>query len=76
MNNLNHIESSGTRRGEYIAYLNGAQRVRRCHGGWETYALGSAAGEFTKVSARTLTELDEKIARLRERSYPPIGNAN
>ncbi len=68
---MNHIEKSATRHGEYVAYINGAQRVRRNWSGWETYALGSTAGEFTPISASTLKAMDEKISDMRKPPYTP-----
>lgn len=74
MNHLTKIEASTTRKGEFIAYINGAQRVRRSRSpwGWETYELGSSVGTFTPLFARTLIELDAKIERLTENDpvYP------
>ena len=59
---LFYIEKSAFRRGEYVAYVNGAQRVRRTISGWETYALGSGSGTFVRVAAPTLKELDAKVS--------------
>lgn len=69
MKSLQHIERSAFRRGEFVAYVHGAQRVRRCAGGWETYALASASGRFVPLSAPTLAAMDERIASLRGDSY-------
>jgi hypothetical protein len=60
---LEHIEKSALRRGEYVLYLNGVQRVRR-GAGWRTYALGSSVGKFTPLTARTLAELDRLAGEL------------
>ena len=63
--NYQHIERSAFRRGEYVAYFRGCQRVRRSLGGWETYALGSQSGEFVRISAPTLAAMDARISVLR-----------
>jgi hypothetical protein len=55
------IEKSATRKGEYVGYCNGAQRIRPGGRGWETYALGSASGTFTYVTAETLYQLGGKL---------------
>lgn len=65
MNALTLIEKSGTRKGEYVAYCNGAQRIRQAGGVWQTYALGSSAGEFTYAEAETLAALNAKLEKLR-----------
>ena len=57
-----NIEKSGFRHGEYIGYCNGAQRIRRGGQGWETYSLGSSAGQFTYATADTLYQLGGKLA--------------
>lgn len=58
------IEKSATRKGEYVGYCKGAQRIRRTGKGWATYALGSSAGEAVFVSGRTLTEIGNKMDKL------------
>jgi len=60
-----NIESSAFRKGEYIGYCNGAQRIRRCGKGWQTYGLASSQGEAVFFYARTLAELSDKLARHR-----------
>lgn len=65
MNALQYIERSATRKGEYVAYVNGVQRVRRCGNGWQTYTLGSSAGTFTPLYAATLSAMDARIAKLK-----------
>lgn len=60
-----NIEKSGFRRGEYIGYCNGAQRIRRSGSGWATYALGSSSGVFVYAYADTLRELGAKLAERR-----------
>lgn len=62
---MQFIEKSAFRRGEYIAHLNGAQRIHRTACGWETYALASTDGKPERVGARTLRELDGKIGAIR-----------
>ena len=57
-----NIDKSAFRWGEYVGYCNGAQRIRRCGYGWETYSLGSSSGTFTPLRARTLRELSRKIS--------------
>lgn len=64
MNSLWNIERSAFRRGEYVGYCNGAQRIRRVNGGWQTYALASSAGKFMPMFGRTLAELSRKMAKL------------
>lgn len=51
------IEKSAFRKGEYIGYCNGAQRIRKGGRGWETYALASSGGIFTYATESTLYEL-------------------
>jgi hypothetical protein len=55
------IEKSGFRKGEYVGYCKGAQRIRRTSYGWQTYALASSAGEFVAASGRTLKELGNEL---------------
>lgn|GEM_PF-4830457 len=62
MKNLPNIDKAAFRRGEYVGYCNGAQRIRRCSAGWETYALGSSAGKFEPARASTLEELSAILA--------------
>lgn len=71
MKTLFHIEKSAFRPGEYVAYVNGCQRVRRFGNGWQTYALGSSQGEFTRISAPTLARMDEIISEMRKAPYAP-----
>lgn len=59
-----NIDKSSFRRGEYVGYCNGAQRIRRGGRGWETYALGSTAGTFTYATAETLLELGGQLAHI------------
>lgn len=51
------IEKSTTRKGEYVAYIHGAQRIRRDGEKWNTYALGSTDGVFIHAHGSTLAEL-------------------
>lgn len=62
------IEKSNTRKGEYVGYCNGAQRIRKGGEGWETYGLGSISGEAIFVTAPTLQKLGEKLDRIKENS--------
>jgi len=62
MKYYSNIEKSAFRKGEYVGYCQGAQRIRRAAGGWQTYALGSTAGQFVPLHAPTLEELNEKLA--------------
>jgi hypothetical protein len=55
------IEKSATRKGEYVGYCNGAQRIRRGGKGWTTYALGSSAGTYTYATAETLYQLGGQL---------------
>lgn len=64
MQSLPHIEKSAFRRGEYVTYVNGAQRIRRTASGWETYALGSQSGQFVRMSGPTLSSIDAQCAKL------------
>ena len=57
------IEKSATRKGEYVAYVHGAQRIRRDGGAWVTYALGSASGVFIHAQGSTLAELAEMLRK-------------
>ena len=57
MNLHSRIDKSATRKGEYVGYCNGAQRIRRGGRGWETYALGSSSGIYTYATAPTLYQL-------------------
>lgn len=59
-----NIDKSSFRRGEYVGYCNGAQRIRRGGQGWETYRLGSSAGAFTYATAGTLFELGGKLSHI------------
>lgn len=61
----NNIDKSAFRRGEYVGYCNGAQRIRRGGEGWRTYALGSSAGKFVDATAPTLMELGAKLAKIK-----------
>ena len=58
------IEKAAFRKGEYIGYCNGAQRIRKGGQGWRTYELGSAAGTFVSVTAPTLRQLGDKLDKL------------
>ena len=59
--NLSRIDKSVLRKGEYVGYCKGAQRIRRCHKGWETYELGSSQGEFVYANSRTLKGLNQRL---------------
>ena len=56
-----NIEKSCHRRGEYIGFCGGAQRIRREGNVWNTYALGSAAGTFHYSAAFTLADLGRQL---------------
>ena len=58
-----NIDKSAFRRGEYVGYCNGAQRIRKGGLGWQTYALGSTQGEPVFVSAPTLRELGAMLEK-------------
>lgn len=58
------IEKSAHRRGEYVGYCNGAQRIRKGGEGWRTYALGSTDGTFIPTTAPTLRQLGDKLDKL------------
>ena len=55
------IERSAFRRGEYVGYCHGAQRIREGGRGWQTYGLCSAFGTPVYLSARTLWDLGELL---------------
>lgn len=61
-----NIEKSAFRKGEYVGYCNGAQRIRRGGEGWVTNGLCSSQGEAVFAQARTLMELGEKLAKIKE----------
>ena len=58
------IDKSAFRRGEYIGYCNGAQRIRRCGNGWQTYGLASSAGEAVFATAPTLQALGDRLEKM------------
>ena len=58
-----NIERSAFRRGEFIGYCNGAQRIRKGGQGYETYSLASA-GVKTYATAPTLFELGGQLAHI------------
>ena len=59
-----NIEKSAFRRGEYVGYCQGCQRIRRGGKGWETYALGSSVGTFVYATAETLFQLGGTLAHI------------
>lgn len=67
MKNLSHIEKSAFRRGEFVGYCNGAQRIIRNGAGWKTAGLRSASGVPVNASGRTLEELNSKLAEIAEK---------
>ena len=62
-----NIEKSHFRRGEYIGFCDGVQRIRREGNVWKTYALGSAAGAFHYSAAFTLADLGRQLEAISER---------
>jgi hypothetical protein len=56
-----HIEKSAFRRGEYVAYFNGAWRVYRSEYGW--CAVKADTSPFI-ICARTLKEVDDRFAAM------------
>ena len=60
------IKKSAFRKGEYIGYCNGAQRIRKGGQGWQTYALGSTAGTFIAATAPTLRQLGDRLCIIHE----------
>lgn len=56
-----NIEKSYFKKGEYVGFCNGAQRIRKEGGQWRTCGLASLAGEAVYLSAPTLAELGEKL---------------
>lgn len=66
MKALPNIEKSAFRKGEYIGYCNGAQRIRRCGAVWQTYALGSATGTPVFIYAATLEEMSRRLTALKK----------
>jgi hypothetical protein len=63
MKNLSNIEKSACKKGEYVGYCCGAQRIRRGGKGWETYGLASASGKPVYLTARTLDELNGLLVK-------------
>ena len=61
MKYLSRIEKSPFRKGEYIGYCGGAQRIRREGNGWQCYSLASQMGRAVYVSAPTLEALNAKL---------------
>jgi hypothetical protein len=64
------IEKAAHRRGEYIGFCNGAQRIRRSGSMWQTYQLGSTEGRFIAVSAPTLVQLGDKLDKIAKATNP------
>ncbi len=63
--NLKRIEKSEFRPGEYVAFLNGAHRVRRNRGlGWQVVIYLPNQGKALVKSAPTLRELDALLEEL------------
>ncbi len=63
--NLKHIEKSEFRPGEYVAFLNGAHRVRRNRGlGWQVVIYLPNQGKALVKSAPTLRDLDARLEEL------------
>jgi len=71
MKNLLNIDKSAFRKGEYVGYCNGAQRIRKVGNQWQTYSLGSQAGKFIPASAETLAELSKKLAMAKQSESNP-----
>jgi hypothetical protein len=59
-----NIDKSATRKGEYIGYCNGAQRIVRGGQGWRTAGLVSSAGITTYATAQTLFQLGGQLAHI------------
>ena len=58
-----NIERSAFRKGEYVLYLNGAQRVVGQSGAWRTVGLLSLAGAPVYAHGATLAELARNAER-------------
>ena len=59
MKYLHNIERSAFRKGEYVGYCNGAQRIIKSGQQWVCNGLVSSAGTRMYASAATLEELSE-----------------
>ena len=64
MKYLTRIDKSAFRKGEYIGYCNGAQRIRKGGLGWQCYGLSSTQGEAIYTTAETLEKLNSKLEML------------
>jgi len=59
MKYLHNIERSAFRKGEYVGYCNGAQRIIKSGQQWVCNGLVSSAGTRMYASAATLEELSK-----------------
>ena len=59
MKYLHNIEKSAFRKGEYVGYCNGAQRIIKSGQQWVCNGLVSSAGTRMYASAATLEELSK-----------------
>lgn len=67
-----NIDKSLSRKGEYIGYCKGAQRIRRGGPGWITCGLASMHGETVIANGRTLAELGRKLEALNTPGVPNV----
>ncbi len=58
------IEKAAFRKGEYVGYCQGAQRIIRGGEGWRTAGLRSSAGKTLSVTAPTLEALGDKLDKI------------
>lgn len=59
-----NIDRSTVRKGEYVLYLHGSQRVTGRKGAWRTAGLCSLTGSPVYATGRTLQELATNAARI------------
>lgn len=63
MKHLYNIEKSAFRKGEYVGYCNGAQRIVKLGQQWVCNGLVSSAGARMYAAAATLKELSKILNR-------------
>ena len=66
MKHLSRIEKATWRKGEYVGYCQGAQRIVRGGEGWRTDGLRSMDGKAISVTAPTLEALNAKFDKIAE----------
>lgn len=73
MKYLHNIEKSAFRKGEYVGYCNGAQRIVKLGQQWVCNGLVSSAGTRMYAAAATLKELSKILDGLE--SCPVLSQA-